>query len=49
MTYLTQQIEGVEDLSALKLADGKCDKDIRSRIIIAKKIIFELVPIWNGR
>ncbi len=47
-----EQIEEVEHfkyLGSLKAANGRCEKDIRTRIGMAKKRMLELVPIWKDR
>ena len=46
-----EQIEEVEHfkyLGSLKAANGRCEKDIRTRISMAKKRMLDLVSIWKG-
>ena len=52
VTVDNEPIEVVEHfkyLGSLKLADGNCSKDTRSRIGMAKKRMLDLVPIWKDR
>ena len=45
-----EQIEEVEHfkyIGSLKAANGRCEKDIRTRIGVVKKRMLELVPIWK--
>ena len=47
-----EQIEEVEHfkyLVSLKAANGRCEKDIRTRISMAKKRMLDLVSIWKDR
>ena len=47
-----EQIEEVEHfkyLGSLKAANGRCEKDIRTRISMAKKRMLDLVSIWKDR
>ena len=47
-----EQIDEVEHfkyLGSLKAANGRCEKDIRTRIGMAKKRMLELVTIWKDR
>ena len=49
---INEQVEVFEHLKypgSLKLVDGNCSKDTRSRIRMAMKIILDLVPIWRDR
>ena len=46
------QIEVVEHFKyhgSLKSANGNCNSDIESRIGLAKKRMFDMVPIWRDR
>ena len=52
VTVDNEQIEVVEHVKyfgSLKVDDGNCTKDTRSRIGMAKKIILDLVPIWKDK
>ena len=44
-----EEVEHVKYIGSLKAANGRCEKDIRTRIGMAKKIMLELVPIWKNR
>ena len=50
VTVDDEQIEVVEHFKYLgspKSADGNCSKDTISRLGMAKKRMFDLVPIWK--